>query len=242
MDAGAQRPVNVWFSRGNPNNGNGCPEFPRERGADGAPNYGATPRQLCPYAVARGATIMDGPLYRYDAGATDNSRRWPQYWDGRWFVQNFGGDSIKHGLLLDPATDQDGGQPIYADSLRSMLNWGPGSYMDSKFGPDGALYVQVYDGFFTAGPQAGIYRFDYIGGPDTPGPDPQAAPSGNRRAAFSIGKSGGVSYRWEFGDGSTSTSEAPSHTYGAAGTYNVTLTVTYADGAKASKTIAVAVA
>src|SRR5204863_298705 len=31
MDAGAQRPVNVWFSRGNPNNGNGCPEFPRER-------------------------------------------------------------------------------------------------------------------------------------------------------------------------------------------------------------------
>ena len=48
-----------------------------ERGADGAPNYGATPRQLCPYALSQGATIMDGPVYRYNADASDNSRRWP---------------------------------------------------------------------------------------------------------------------------------------------------------------------
>ena len=53
---------------------NGCPEFPRERGVDGAPNYGATPRQLCPYATANGATIMNGPLYRYDDDASDDSR------------------------------------------------------------------------------------------------------------------------------------------------------------------------
>ena len=66
-------------------------------------------------------TIMDGPVYRYDDDATDNSRRWPAYWDGRWFLQNNGGDSIKHGLLLDPDTDQDGGQPVYADSLRNAL-------------------------------------------------------------------------------------------------------------------------
>ena len=45
--------------------------------------------------------------------------------------------------------------------------------MDSKFGPDGALYVQVYDGFFTTGPGAGMYRFAYTGGPDTPSPDPR---------------------------------------------------------------------
>jgi len=35
-----------------------------------------------------------------------------------------------------------------------------------------------------------------------------------------------VSWAWNFGDGSTSTSENPIHTYGAAGTYTVTLTVT----------------
>jgi len=248
MDAGKMRPANLWYSRGNPdddgnpatNTNNGCPEFPRERGVDGAPNYGAVPRQLCPYATANGATIMDGPVYRYDEAATDDSRRWPEYWDGRWFLHNHGGASIKHGLLLDPATDQNGGQPVYADSLRNTLSW-QGNYMDSKFGPDGALYVQVYDGFFRANPNVGLYRFDYVGGPDTPGPDPQAVPAGGTRVAFSIGKSGGVSYRWSFGDGRTSTAATPTHNYGRAGTFDVALTVTYADGTTASKTIQVVV-
>ena len=239
MDAGKVRGTNVWYSRGNPGGTNGCPDFPRERGVDGAPNYGATPRQLCPYALAQGATIMDGPLYRFDQAASDDSRRWPEYWDGRWFLHNHGGASIKHGLLLDPATDQDGGQPVYADSLRNTLSW-QGNYMDSKFGPDGALYVQVYDGFFRANPNVGLYRFDYIGGPDTPGPDPQAQPAG-ARVAFSIGKSGGVSYRWDFGDGRTSTAANPTHNYGSAGTFEVKLTVTYANGETASKTIQVVV-
>ena len=189
-DAGAVRGANVWYSRGNPGGTNGCPEFPRERGVDGAPNYGAAPRQLCPYATANGATIMNGPLYRYDDDATDNSVRWPEYWDGRWFLHNHGGASIKHGLLLDPATDQDGGQPVYADSLRSTTFAWQGNYMDSKFGPDGALYVQVYDGFFRANPNVGLYRYDYIGGPDTPGPDPQSTLVGGGRVAFSIGAVG----------------------------------------------------
>ncbi|NIM10963.1 MAG: PKD domain-containing protein [Candidatus Aminicenantes bacterium] len=39
------------------------------------------------------------------------------------------------------------------------------------------------------------------------------------------------SWSWNFGDGGTSTAQNPSHTYGAAGTYNVTLTVTDNDGA-----------
>ncbi len=176
-DAGKVRGNNLWYSRGNPNNANGCPEFPRPRGATAAPNYGANPTQGCPYARNDGMTIMNGPVYRYEAGA-DNSRRWPQYWDGRWFLHNNGGPSIKHGVLLNPATDQDGGLPIYADSLRDTLSWG-GSYMDSKFGPDGALYVQTYDGFFRAGTNIGIYRYDYVGGAPTPGATPRAFPIGS---------------------------------------------------------------
>ena len=190
-----------------------------------------TRRQLCPYLTASGATVFNGPVYRYDDNATDNSARWPEYWDGRWFLQDFGNSSAKHGLLLDPATDQDGGQPVYADSLRGVLNWN-NNYMDSKFGPDGALYVQVYDGFFTTGAGAGMYRFAYTGGPDTPNPDPQWNTTGTAgQIQFSLGSSGGVSYEWDFGDGSaTSSQPTPSHTYAAAGTYPVKLTVTYADG------------
>src|SRR5688500_19860441 len=34
-----------------------------------------------------------------------------------------------------------------------------------------------------------------------------------------------VSWAWNFGDGNTSNLENPTHTYSAAGTYNITLTV-----------------
>jgi len=40
-----------------------------------------------------------------------------------------------------------------------------------------------------------------------------------------------TAWSWTFGDGGTSTSQSPAHTYGAAGTYTVALTVTTADGA-----------
>ena len=235
-DAGKVRGNNLWYSRGNPNNSNGCPDFPRLRGATNAPDYGATnPTQGCPYARNDGMTIMNGPVYRYDSGA-DNSRRWPQYWDGRWFLHNNGGPSIKHGLLLNPDTDQDGGLPVYADSLRDTLSWG-GAYMDSKFGPDGALYVQTYDGFFRAGAAIGIYRYDYVGGAPTPGSNPRAFPIGSLKVRFSSAGSGGVSWAWDFGDGATSTEANPTHTYAEAKRYPATLTVTYADGAKDTKAV-----
>ena len=40
---------------------------------------------------------------------------------------------------------------------------------------------------------------------------------------------GGVTYAWDFGDGTTSTAATPSHTYDAAGYYTVSLTVTDVD-------------
>jgi hypothetical protein len=171
MDAGAMRPHNVWYSRGNPGGANGCPEFPRPLGEDAAPDYGASnPTQLCPYITSSGATVFNGPVYRYEEGE-DNSDRWPEYWDGRWFLQDYGNQSVKHGLLLDPATDQDGGQ------------------------------IQ-----------------------------------------FSLGSSGGVSYEWDFGDGSATTTDAePTHTYAEDGSYTASLTVTYADGEEVTESAEVIV-
>jgi PKD repeat protein/glucose/arabinose dehydrogenase/type 1 glutamine amidotransferase len=236
-DAGKMRRHNIWWSRGT--GADGCPTYPRDRGAGNAPNYGAPATALCPWVQSRGLTVMNGPVYRYDEEAEDTSRRWPEYWDGRWFLHNNGGDSIKHGVVLDPATDQDGGQPVYADSLRSF-SW-PGSYMDSKFGADGALYVQTYDGFFRAGPNVGITRFSYTGGGNTPAANPTAQLVASRTVQFSSAGSGGVELEWDFGDGETSGEANPRHVYDETGTYDVELTVTYADGETNTKTIPVEV-
>ena len=46
-------------------------------------------------------------------------------------------------------------------------------------------------------------------------------------------------YEWDFGDGSTSSAENPSHTYSTGGDYNVTLTLTDDDGATSTKGIVV---
>ncbi|WP_304488643.1 protease pro-enzyme activation domain-containing protein [Dyella sp. 2HG41-7] len=51
-----------------------------------------------------------------------------------------------------------------------------------------------------------------------------------------------TSYAWNFGDSTTSTTASPSHTYTAAGTYTVTLTVTDSTGATNTKTGSVTVA
>ena len=53
-DAGKVRGNNLWYSRGNPGNHNGCPDFPRAaRRQQRRPNYGATPVAAVPVRAGR---------------------------------------------------------------------------------------------------------------------------------------------------------------------------------------------
>jgi hypothetical protein len=53
-------------------------------------------------------------------------------------------------------------------------------------------------------------------------------------ASFANKTRGAATWAWSFGDGGTSSTRNPKHTYDAAGTYTVTLTATATDGASAS--------
>jgi hypothetical protein len=109
-------------------------------------------------------------------------------------------------------------------------------------------YAVKFDGVGTRKPFAAGDVGGFLSKPGfTPPPPPNEAPSAD--FSFSEGFSSLdvdffddsfdpdgtiVAWAWNFGDGSTSTEQNPSHTYAAAGTYTVHLTVRDEDGATAT--------
>ena len=90
-------------------------------------------------------------------------------------------NATRHALLMDPATQFEGGQPVVGrtrcsgSSPPTLIGGVRPVFMD--FGADGALYVGSYAGSYYAFSNAnamGVWRFAYTGGQDTPGPDPKA--------------------------------------------------------------------
>jgi PKD repeat protein len=242
------KPVNIWYGPQG-----GCYGYPTNQNGIGVytnSNTTAAPaiHRRCPWIIGGSQAPIDGGIYRRPAGEKPDA--WPSYWDGRWFMIDFANtNATRHAMLMDPATQFEGGQPVSVDSLygivtTALIGGTRPVFMD--FGADGALYVGSYAGGYYAFNNAnmGVWRFVYTGGSDTPGPDPKAiVPQTSSVVQFDIGKSGGVSYTWDFGDGSpkvTTTEQVVSHTYDTAGTKTATLTVTYADGDTASKTVTAA--
>lgn len=241
VDIPPARANNIWYS---PQGGG--PVF--ERGPDGIPIYDTAHQTLTePYFPGGGGqAIMPGPMYRFNANST-STVKWPQYWDGKWFIGDESRSSVRVAVTMDPKTAPKGGAPVHADDLRGIIpTSGINTLMDWKFGPDGALYVLNYGtGFFNLTPTSALWRITYKGGPPTPVPTASATVTGQGTPttfAFSAGASGGVSYQWDFGDGSRSNEANPTHTYTRGGSFTATLTVRYADGEKAVTTTTVTVA
>jgi PKD repeat protein len=63
----------------------------------------------------------------------------------------------------------------------------------------------------------------------------------NGTVSFNNTSQGGSNYLWDFGDGSTSIEQSPTHSYANSGNYNVSLTVTNACGASTLQQIIVIV-
>ncbi|MET8351844.1 MULTISPECIES: ThuA domain-containing protein [unclassified Micromonospora] len=228
----------IWYS---PDGGG--PVFPERTDGSGLPTYVAADATYTqPYLRGGGQAIMSGPTYHRDLVDTTSGVAWPAHWDGKWLIGDQSNPNNRVAVTVDPAGVPTAAPPVFAESLRAIIPGGNGdarlqSWMDAKFGPDGALYLLDYGGgFFSLHPNQKLIRITYTGGAPTPAPAASSVAVQNKplTMAFNGSRSGGVSYRWEFGDGATSTEANPRHTYARVGTYTAKLTVKYADGETAT--------
>ncbi|WP_055585733.1 ThuA domain-containing protein [Streptacidiphilus griseoplanus] len=227
----------IWYS---PQGGG--PVYPTRTDGSGLPTYDQNDAKYTePYLKGGGQAIMDGPTYHRSEVDTDSGVAWPAYWDNKWFIGDESNAANRVAVTVDPSTVASAGAPAFAEDLRQIIPGGSGdtklqSWMDAKFGPDGALYMLDYaGGFFSLDPNQKLIRISYHGGPATPNPADAAGrvadQSAPRTVSFSSAKAGGVSWEWDFGDGSQPSHDAdPVHTYAEYGIHHATLKVTYADG------------
>ncbi|WP_079127416.1 ThuA domain-containing protein [Streptomyces sp. TP-A0874] len=168
VDLPPARSNNIWYSPQG-----GAPDYPRD--GNGVPSYKQDEAEYrLPWLKGGGQAAMDGPVYRYDpdGGGAD---RWPEYWDGKWFVGDlYDDDQPRHAVEMDPETVTQGGLPVHAESLKKIVPIGESgirNLMDWRFGPDGTLYVLDYGrGFFNFDDHSALWRVTYRGGPATPLP------------------------------------------------------------------------
>jgi PKD repeat protein len=235
----------IWYS---PDGGG--PVFPPRADGSGIPTYVAADATYTqPYLRGGGQAIMSGPTYHRELVDTASGVAWPKYWNDKWFIGDQSNAQNRVAVTVDPAGVPRQAPPLFAESLRAILPAGSGdtrlqSWMDAKFGPDGALYALDYGGgFFSLHAAQKLLKVSYTGGPATPVPAATsvAVQSKPLTIAFTGSRSGGVSYRWEFGDGGTSSEANPRHTYARTGKYTAKLTITYADGETAVVQTAVTV-
>ena len=233
----------IWYS---PQGGG--PVFPERSDGSGIPTYDNEDTTFTqPYLRGGCQAIMTGPVYHRSLITQPNSGvAWPSYWEDKWFLGDECNPNNRVALTVDPDGIDEAQPPVFAESLREIIPGGSANLqswmMTSRFGPDGALYMGDYGGgFFSLNQNQKLIRVVYDGGPPTPGPTASSVAVNNTpmTIAFTGEKSGGMAYEWDFGDGTTSSAANPRHTYVTGGSHTATLTVTYADGEKASTQVEV---
>ncbi|MFC9609240.1 PQQ-dependent sugar dehydrogenase [Streptomyces sp. NPDC056938] len=181
---------------------------------------------------------MGGPVYRYDAAST-SPVKFPEAYDGDFFAGEFGRQWIKR-------IEQDG------DGKVTSINpfpWTGTQVMDMAFGPDGALYVLDYGlSWFGGDEHSGLYRIENATGGHSPVVDAKVdktsgqAPLKTRFSSTATdADSDALTYSWNFGDGTSGTGAAPSHTYKKNGTYTATVTAKDATGRTGSADVHIVV-
>ncbi|MEU9558816.1 ThuA domain-containing protein [Streptomyces fumanus] len=170
---------------------------------------------------------MAGPVYHYDPDL-DSEVKFPEAYDGDFFAGEFGRQWIKR-----IEQNEDGSVASIND-----FPWTGTQIMDMDFGPDGALYVLDYGlSWFQGDDDSALYRIENA----EDGYSPIAEVSADKTSG-AVGlkvtftgsakdaDSTDLTYRWDFGDGTTGTGLTPTHRYKKAGTYTATFTAEDPEG------------
>jgi|GEM_PF-747074 len=187
---------------------------------------------------ALGYSYSDDPFFMYSAEdmTTEGADNW-------WLPSSQLSGGSSGGPWIQPMDEATGSGP-----LMSVNSWGF-TTSDGMAGPflNGTTAQCLFDAAKTAsldlsgnpdGQQGLIVDPNTCGGGEPTNNAPNASFTDSctdLSCSFTDGSSDSdgsvVSRSWNFGDGTTSSSQSPSHSYGSAGTYTVSLTVTDDDGA-----------
>ncbi|RYB93835.1 DUF1349 domain-containing protein [Nocardioides oleivorans] len=247
-------PVTVggYFDCDNPVNDSvrntGLTELPPARAADMWYGY---QRSSVPSVIPQGGGLapMGGPFYRYDADL-ESDTKFPESYDGKPFFYEWARNKMYSIQLKDPATGEPGTEVEKVNAfLPTQQFLAP---IDSKFGPDGSLYVLDWGGGYGRdNPNSGLFRVDYISGSRSPiakvtvdvdsGPAPLTVQFDGSGSTDPEEEE--LTYEWDFdGDGDVdATGVTASHTFTTEGVFNPRLTVTDPAGKDGTTTIPITV-
>ncbi|GAA5113650.1 hypothetical protein GCM10023339_18310 [Alloalcanivorax gelatiniphagus] len=240
VDYGSTTPLNppvvgAYFDCANPVNDSvrntGLTQLPPARAAD--MYYGYQRSSVGAIPQGGGLAPMGGPIYRYDE-TLESDTKFPESFDGKPFFYDWARNKMYNIQLKNPAAAQGSQVEKVNPFLPNIPFLAP---IDSKFGPDGSMYVLDWGGGYGRdNPTSGLYRIDYISGSRSPVARATAEPdSGTAPLEVAFDASGStdpegeaLTYEWDFdGDGDTdATGVTATHTYTTEGVFNARLTVT----------------
>ena len=161
--------VGAFFDCANPVNDSirntGLTNLPPARAAD---MYYGYQRSSVPSVIPQGGGLapMGGPFYRFDEDL-ESDTKFPASYDGKPFFYDWARNKMFSIQVKDPATGTPGTEVEKVNPFLPQQQFlAP---IDSKFGPDGSLYVLDWGGGFGRdNPTSGLYRVDYISGSRSP--------------------------------------------------------------------------
>ena len=209
-------------------------------GQDGSIYVGATDNKL--YVLNPDGTLnwtysTGGKIYSSPAIGTDGTIYFGNYGDNNTYALNPDG-TMKWTYLTgggiryaSPAIGADGtvyignygDNKVYALNPDGTLKWSylTGGKIEASpaIAPDGTVYIGSHDGK--------LYAFAGVVNATADTRVGQAPLTVNFQGTSPLAV---TAWHWDFGDGTTSPEQNPSHTYASAGSYTVNLTITHADG------------